>query len=326
FFLFPALAAANFYLKYGDPERAEPEMARHALATAREKIEERFARGYHPVDLYYQRAALEAIEGNNAAALNALREAVDRGFRSAWFAMRDLSLIGVWDDIGFVNLIEEMKALVSGESARLANMSLVAYSEPEERVPVAVSRSVLKHYAGYYQPGQDDRPIHIYVDDDVLNMRYGDDRPFKLSALSVSDFYSPLRADIYRFVADKEGEITHMLVLAAGQEQRAKRIQWQLPELAEVDPTVYEAYVGDYEILDQFRFSVIREGDQLFIQPEGQTRQEIVPSSETDFFVAGSMTTLTFVGAEDGRAEMLVMHRDGVDLEAPRIEEATLAN
>ncbi|TDJ34758.1 MAG: tetratricopeptide repeat protein, partial [Gammaproteobacteria bacterium] len=73
-FLFPALAAANFYLKHGDPERAEPEMARDALARAREKIEERFARGYHPVDLYYQLAAMEAIEGNNAAALNALRE------------------------------------------------------------------------------------------------------------------------------------------------------------------------------------------------------------------------------------------------------------
>ena len=326
FFLFPALATANFYLKHGDSERAEPEMARDALARAREKIEERFSRGYHSVDLYYQLATLEAIEGKNAAALNAMREAVALGYRSAWLAMRDPSLASVRDDIGFVNLIDEMKGAVSQESAQLANMSLVAYREPEERVPVAVSQSVLKHYVGHYQPGEGDTPIQIFLEDRVLNVRYGDDQPFELAAASVSDFYNPLRADVYRFVADEDGEITHMLMLAAGGEQRAKRIEWRQPELAEVDPATYEAFVGEYEVLEQFRVSVIREGDQLFLQSEGQTRQEILPFSENAFFLEGNLTTLTFVGAEDGPAEMILVHRDGVDMEAPRIDEAMLAN
>ena len=52
-----------------------------------------------------------------------------------------------------------------------------------------------------------------------------------------------------------------------------------------IDPAIYDAYTGQYE----GGFGVVtitREGDKLFAQPTGQSKEELIPQSETRFTVA----------------------------------------
>lgn len=56
-------------------------------------------------------------------------------------------------------------------------------------------------------------------------------------------------------------------------------------EVAAVDPAIYSAYAGDYQ-LDGMKIVVTREGERLFIAapPLGPERREIFPSTATTFF------------------------------------------
>src|SRR5262249_49457490 len=52
-----------------------------------------------------------------------------------------------------------------------------------------------------------------------------------------------------------------------------------------VDPKIYDAYVGRYEIPALGIITISREGGKLFGQPDGQSKEELVPKSETEFSV-----------------------------------------
>jgi ketosteroid isomerase-like protein len=70
---------------------------------------------------------------------------------------------------------------------------------------------------------------------------------------------------------------------------------------AKVDPKLFDAYAGQY----QFPSSVItvtREGDKLFWQSStATTKVELIPASETAFFVRGSQNQNIFVKDETGQ-------------------------
>jgi D-alanyl-D-alanine carboxypeptidase len=93
-----------------------------------------------------------------------------------------------------------------------------------------------------------------------------------------------------------------------------------MPELTEVkvDPKVYDAYVGEYELAPGFILTVTREGDHLITQATGQSKIEVFPSSETDFFLKVTDAQLTFVKGPTGAVDQVVLHQNGRDIPAKR--------
>jgi hypothetical protein len=59
------------------------------------------------------------------------------------------------------------------------------------------------------------------------------------------------------------------------------------PKVAKVDPSTYDAYVGDYELAPKIVATVSREGDKLIGRLPGQEPVELLPENETTFFVRG---------------------------------------
>ena len=94
-----------------------------------------------------------------------------------------------------------------------------------------------------------------------------------------------------------------------------------LRTVVEVDPAVYDAYVGRYQLAEDVVFTVTREGDRLFVQLTGQPRFEVFPESETRFFLRVVDAQITFGRAEDGTVDHLVLHQGGVDQRAGRLAE-----
>lgn len=94
----------------------------------------------------------------------------------------------------------------------------------------------------------------------------------------------------------------------------------------QVDEPTLARYVGDYALSPRFLLSVTRDGDHLFTQATGQGKFEIFPASDKEFFAKVVDAQITFVTDEKtGRATALILHQNGVNQRAERVEGAAAA-
>ena len=89
----------------------------------------------------------------------------------------------------------------------------------------------------------------------------------------------------------------------------------------DLDPAVYDQYVGRYQLVRGVNVTVTRDGDGLFAQLTGQPRFEVFPESEDEFFLRVVDAQITFGRNDAGAVDHLVLHQNGVDQRAPRLPE-----
>jgi len=77
---------------------------------------------------------------------------------------------------------------------------------------------------------------------------------------------------------------------------------------------------GRYELALDFVLTIRRDGDRAYAQATGQPEAEIFAESEYAFFYKVVDAQLTIVRAPDGRVTGLVLHQNGRDIKARRIE------
>ena len=85
-----------------------------------------------------------------------------------------------------------------------------------------------------------------------------------------------------------------------------------------IDPKLYDSYVGSYDVTSVV-INIVREGDHLFAQINGQ-KNEIFPESIREYFFKTFDSQITFVTDRSGRATELILHEGGTDLHANRIK------
>ena len=90
------------------------------------------------------------------------------------------------------------------------------------------------------------------------------------------------------------------------------------PKEVRLDPAIYDAYVGQYELAPGFVLTVTRDGDRLMTQATGQGKVEIFPLSETEFFPKVVDARITFVKGPDGKVGQLVLRQGGREMPAKR--------
>lgn len=89
--------------------------------------------------------------------------------------------------------------------------------------------------------------------------------------------------------------------------------------VAKIDPKIYDAYVGQYDS----PFGVIhvtKEGDKLYGRPEGQSKEEMVPESESRFTVASAGVQLGFFKDEAGQVTHLILRVNGQEIKAKKLK------
>lgn len=86
-----------------------------------------------------------------------------------------------------------------------------------------------------------------------------------------------------------------------------------------VEPKLFDAYVGTYQFAPDFTITITREGDHLFAQGNGQSKFELFPEGDRDYFFKGVDSQITFVVDKQGRATELILHQGGIDLRAKRV-------
>jgi hypothetical protein len=74
-----------------------------------------------------------------------------------------------------------------------------------------------------------------------------------------------------------------------------------------VDPSGFDAYVGDYEVSPKFILTITREGDKLYGQGTGQPKLELEAVSETQFTISEVKANITFQRDTDGKVTGLLL-------------------
>jgi CubicO group peptidase (beta-lactamase class C family) len=91
-------------------------------------------------------------------------------------------------------------------------------------------------------------------------------------------------------------------------------------EVVEVDPAVLQKYAGSYQVsAADMTFTITAEAGHLFGQVPGQTKFEIFPTSETEFFAKIADIKLHFEVGADGAVTELVIHEGGKELHAAKV-------
>jgi CubicO group peptidase (beta-lactamase class C family) len=88
----------------------------------------------------------------------------------------------------------------------------------------------------------------------------------------------------------------------------------------QVDPKVFDGYAGRYQLMPNAIVTVTREGNHLYSQVNTQPKSEIFPEAENDYFMKDADAQITFVTDSQGRTTELVLHQNGQDRHAKRIE------
>jgi hypothetical protein len=102
-----------------------------------------------------------------------------------------------------------------------------------------------------------------------------------------------------------------------------RKEEQQVPrESVPIDASVLDNYVGYYQF-DQFAiFTVKRLGDQLFVQLTSQPTFQVFPESPKKFFYKIVHAQISFVTDPQGRATSLILHQNGLERPANRLDEA----
>ncbi len=88
----------------------------------------------------------------------------------------------------------------------------------------------------------------------------------------------------------------------------------------QLDPKILDAYAGEYEVVPGISLVFTREGDKFFMQPTAQSKVEIFPESETDFFLTVVDAQITFVKDDKGQVTQAVLHQSGRNQAAKKIK------
>jgi ketosteroid isomerase-like protein len=96
-------------------------------------------------------------------------------------------------------------------------------------------------------------------------------------------------------------------------------IRPQTTQGAKVDPKIYDAYVGAYET-SIFVLEITREGDKLFGQPQGDSKEELVPETETRFKVTNVNAIVTFVKDAEGKVTGIEIELNGQKVKGKKIK------
>jgi outer membrane protein assembly factor BamB len=87
-----------------------------------------------------------------------------------------------------------------------------------------------------------------------------------------------------------------------------------------VDPNILDVYAGDYDFGPGQVMTVARDGDKLTAQLPGQPKFELLPESETRFFLGDVPAKIEFVKDEKGQCKHFVLRQAGMEFTVKKIK------
>jgi hypothetical protein len=132
--------------------------------------------------------------------------------------------------------------------------------------------------------------------------------------------------DVYKTIATvrvESGSFIDYLHLGKSEgDWKIVNVLW-LPNVMErkavqVDATILEDYVGEYELTPEFTIAVTARDGRIFAQGTGQPAFELFAKTDSQFFLKDVPASLTFVKDDQGKVTHLVLFQGGNEATAKK--------
>lgn len=181
-------------------------------------------------------------------------------------------------------------------------------------VQKGIDPALFNDYAGQYEyPGG--AIMVITVENGQLFAKLATQPAFEIFPQTETKFFWKAVEAQIEFVRDESGAVTHAIHTQGGQTIKAPRIETEKSK--EIDPSVFDNYVGDYE-LGPVVITISREGSRCYIQATGQPPFEMFSKSDTEFFLKVVKASIIFESDASGKVTGLVLDQGGVKQKAIR--------
>ena len=241
-----------------------------------------------------------------------------------------------------------LQTVIAAAVASLAMLTAVLFAEAapleasrEQVAPhtrITIDPKLLDAYAGFYLNAATDSLMIVTREDDHLLTRRAGNQPVPEYPYTDHDFFLTVVPQQNSFVTDGSGAVLRVVHHQWGRDETLERISAEAAQLHEearakrvaeertprtaisIDPQLLDNYVGAYQLKPQMVFTVTRDGDKLLAKLTGQQTYEVHPYTERDFFYTIVAAQLSFVPGADGTASAVVLHQNGKDQTAPRVD------
>lgn len=194
------------------------------------------------------------------------------------------------------------------------------YKEP---VAVSLKSPLTDVLTGVYESEQQETVFITKDKDKVMYQRSGGSKTEIFPASETEFFFKDSFTRIL-FLKDDEGSVKGLQVIRRlGPPQEYQKTGKPLPverTAIDLDPSIYDQYVGEYEIAPGFSLHVTREGDRLLTQATGQEKVEVFPESKTKFFLKDVDAQLEFVKDASGKVTGIILYQGGQKIPAAKKE------
>jgi len=87
-----------------------------------------------------------------------------------------------------------------------------------------------------------------------------------------------------------------------------------------VTAEILETYVGEYQLAPNFKLTVTKEDDKLFVQATDQPKFQVFAESAGEFFYKAVDAQITFVKDDKGQITQLILHQGGQNIPGKKIK------
>jgi len=202
---------------------------------------------------------------------------------------------------------------------KIASMALgKPYQDPKL---VAVKPEKLEKLVGVYRISDKEERIITRDGGRLFSQRTGGTK-YEIFPLSDTQFFFKDSLNRITFLKDKKGEVKELIMKGRlGPAERAQKTAKPLPtekKAIHLDPAILDRYAGEYELMPGFSIVVSLEGEHLMAQATGQPKLEIIPESETRFFLKEVDAQIEFQLDAAGKVTGLILHQGGQSLPAKK--------
>ena len=188
---------------------------------------------------------------------------------------------------------------------------------------IELPEATLKDYVGNYEFEKDQFRMVTLEGKQLFSQKTGSTK-FEIHPYAKDKFFFDEADNLLHFQRDKKGKVTGVASWTAtpyGPDEFGSRSDKPMPEpkkATKLDPTIFDRYVGSYELMPGFALTFRRAGDQFFAQATAQPEFELFSETETKFFLKVVDAQIEFFVAPDGSTTEMVLYQGGQTLKGKR--------
>jgi hypothetical protein len=201
--------------------------------------------------------------------------------------------------------------------AAIALFSFISLQGQTNTTPVTVDENILKSYVGRYDYSQG-AVLLVTLEDKQLQAQLTGQEKAPIFPSSKDEFFWKVADARIKFVTDDKGNVTNAIHYQNGNEFVAMKLKDEKP--VAVNPAAFDKLIGKYNVDEESAVVISKEGDKLIATGTNLPPYQLLPASETEYFLNEVNARLKFK-ISGNKADTILINMAGNEIIAVRVIE-----